>query len=80
MALRLDLWLQLAGTIGKFRGLAGIDAALLLLEGMKAGIYGTQAGPDIFTYTTVIVGIARATVSHDFSMLQLQTGEGKQFL
>lgn len=43
-------------------GLIGADAALLLLEEMKKS-RGSEASPDIFTYTTVITGVARAEVS-----------------
>lgn len=51
-----------AGTIDRFHQVTGADAALLLLEDMKMGAYGEAVAPDVFTYTTVIMGIARAAV------------------
>lgn len=48
-----------AGGTSRFQEVIGAEAALLLLEEMKAS--GTV--PDIFTYTTVISGMARAEVS-----------------
>lgn len=52
-----------AETIRRLEGFVGVDAALLLLEEMKTGVHGLDAAPDVFTYTTIMVGIARAMVS-----------------
>lgn len=41
----------------------GAEAALLLLEEMKMLPSAAGVSPDIFTYTTVISGVARAEVS-----------------
>lgn len=40
----------------------GAEAALLLLEEMKMLPNAAGVSPDIFTYTTVISGVARAEV------------------
>ncbi|CAM9143566.1 unnamed protein product [Scytosiphon promiscuus] len=44
----------------RFDGVIGAEAALLLLEEMKTLPAASGVSPDIFTYTTVISGIARA--------------------
>ncbi len=41
----------------------GAEAALLLLEEMKMLPAASGVSPDVFTYTTVISGVARAEVS-----------------
>lgn len=52
-----------AGSTDRLDGLIGAEAALVLLEEMKlSGNNGLRATPDIFTYTTVISGVARAEV------------------
>lgn len=40
----------------------GAEAALVLLEEMKSMPDACGVSPDIFTYTTVISGVARAEV------------------
>ena len=47
----------------RFQEVIGAEAALLLLEEMKVSAADSGAVPDIFTYTTVISGMARAEVS-----------------
>lgn len=52
-------------------GLTGADAALVLLDEMKYLGNGSQAPPDIFTYTTLISGVARAQVSPNYYVLYI---------
>lgn len=58
----LSVW---SGITARFDGVIGAEAALLLLEEMKILPSASGVSPDIFTYTTVISGIARAEVSPD---------------
>lgn len=50
------------GSTASYDGMIGAEAALLLLEEMKMSPNATGVSPDIFTYTTVISGVARAEV------------------
>lgn len=52
-----------AGSTSRFEEVIGAEAALLLLEEMKMSATDSGAVPDIFTYTTVISGMARAEAS-----------------
>lgn len=52
-----------AGSTNRFEEVIGAEAALLLLEEMKVSAGDSGAVPDIFTYTTVISGMARAEAS-----------------
>lgn len=50
------------GTTARYDGIIGAEAALLLLEEMKMLPAASGVSPDVFTYTTVISGVARAEV------------------
>lgn len=51
------------GSTSRFEEVIGAEAALLLLQDMKVSAADSGAVPDVFTYTTVISGMARAEAS-----------------